>query len=669
MNSIIIPLFITIFQSVICQPRYLPNYYVVNRTPNVEQLDSLFPALIEDDNPIRKSFPAPPECTIMDHTITPEKVFVTVYANTDSLSDKLAYIVKKTQYRLKCHENWSGAADKTIESIIDIPFPTDLNQLTSEDKKMIQDLRSGAFQESIPEWECGYWGDYIKEQLIYKATKIVFHYDPSGDGILNPQGLEHCNQSLCLMLNRDLFVKHTLKQWDFCNLSPIITGAGLWINQNLEESQIIMDSTKTAFGLITQRTHKCGNKEYALSKGGYVLHIEKVKDSSKLNTENTNPTNPPPETSTGAQFHHRMRYKSDDEENIETTTEELIVLRDLPRDRRSVSRTLHQMMKSKKPVREISYCEIQHTVAAINNRMVVDLSRDYCDLRRQKRNIPITEMHGYLHHQRQVLSSSEVQWGLWNLANGTYHELLLASQANCNLKRDQYYNMISHFSESEQEYDMTPILHSYFPELNIYSCKKDKNSLLIWGGKDIEVQIVNPLICCEDFCKVYYQSKHYWIQSISGRLFPLDKKTKCDWMPKSHVLKNRGGQWIDIVMGVVVVPSIHMSPITSVDPNKYFFNTSLLNYDYVHNLNESSLIDFDEKTGNPQIIISEDNIFKGWSFSWLKFGGFMKYFYYLLILMVIGFLVFYSISYYVRKSTSKSRVHIEEIPIRIINKN
>lgn len=179
-------------------------------------------------------------------------------------------------------------------------------------------------------------------------------------------------------------------------------------------------------------------------------------------------------------------------------------------------------------------------------------------------------------NMQHELGRSELQWGLYHLANLTESSLLTVAQDICNLK----YNLVDQVRTQileKRPIDISSVREIYSDD-SIREVYYRNGEFDLLHGTKVLVKLIEPLNCCGFSCLVSTTDNHNsWLNSISMVLESINKT--CDPPSSSLVFSTNEHLYIDVRHNVYLNSPISIYDPHVIKPLEFSFDSSSL-YDW-----------------------------------------------------------------------------------------
>ncbi|ALU09128.1 putative glycoprotein B [Gammahymrhavirus longicaudata] len=528
--------------------------------------------IVKKAQTIYRKVPSPPECELDDDHEVSFPVQGSIWRYKSSNADMVGFILTKSETTTFCHENLLGGEEKRILQVRDLPF----REVDTEDRIQVEKLRKATFEAKIPEWECSYFSDNTVKTKIYHVKKMNYQYDPSTRKIVIPPGItSEEGNGIFKLGNNSLFITMSPKPvFPECNIELFKSSVATLVRKKTEVHQVIFNQFKEMYYYNVKQFMMCFKTRIYLTLGGYL--ISTVNITSTSHTTPTNPTPPsatkppliitdaPIPTSTAGHGHGKRtkREVTPQEETIRVPS-----YRDI-----QLSCVTENWLENIKLRKKVYSVDIGAACWELSSETIEEDSTS-SRRRRSLNDVHEVDSHIFLNYQHE-LSRTELQWGLYHLANKT-------SEALTHLAKEFCLEQLMHHTALMEEIDKGSIsmatFSSFYPDYIYHSISLKNNVIEIQEGSIKFVNLMDPLVCCERRCRIIdTKNRTMWLESSSRRIYELsESQTSCRWKPNSFIVQDKKTRnWIDVMDAEVISPLYKLKSLNRPDPLEFSFNTT-----------------------------------------------------------------------------------------------
>lgn len=567
--------------------------------------------------------PQLPVCSLEDSHKSSKPILATLWKYSDQDSH-VGFTLLKVDVTMKCHETFFGSEIKTIVKEEEHQWDPS-KKMSKSDLSMIKDIREGTFSSPIPDVPCSWFSDNEATTTRYIVRQVPLSFSPSTSKLIHPSGFEEFSkEGLAYSNDRSqlLISKEESNPYTLCSIKAVKTAPGILLVTESSDHPIIVPLWKEMFYLHEQDTIICKKTSVYKTRGGYLLSYTWVKSDSKIpmHPPTSKPTKPalistttsrpaPPVGSGNVSLpyirnqdikpHPAKRNRREAESSVTNCTVSDLpsYVQDLSKKECPIKDILQNGLKSiyqcplwirsklfdwenlysqpsecySSSIPNLFRINLSHGIEGVN--LPESLSNSISSRPKRDLSHEIAEVFPNI---QMDLTRSELQWGLYHLANATESILITITKELCHekgvlvemIRGDMLKNRIN-----------VGLIRSYYSDDTIRSGEVKNGALYLNRGALIEVALQNPLQCCGDSCLIEHFNNEQnnnpaiWLSSES---YILHELSECIPPSQSIIFKTQEGVYLDVISNKFIHPIYSIRKVELLKPLEYSFDSSSL---------------------------------------------------------------------------------------------
>lgn len=513
-----------------------------------EPLVGQFTEILDDVNILTP--PLAPNCTIPLENIISTPGIVTLYQYKRPENGVSDAIVRKKVVKTSCTSYFFGSEEKQVLATWYTPL-TDADLVHPEYvriKKSVTEEGSYTSRE-ILSFDCRWTGTNVIENPMFEVSLTRVKYSPSGVIIYPSKITEHLEKKEIRINSNSMLLLNKATRFTLCDLEVVDISTGVIYRELASTiSRVVIPYQKRTYFVEEKKTEFCGDLEIILTKGGYMISIDKT--TSQRGDQTRSPLQGYEELEDMTRKRRRRDVNGSEPIHKVNPTN---IMDQFPPNKRKVWEAFWDSVDSWNQYRIIQPVYLLDLFNKTNSRQKREIHHD-------EKSLPLVQINYQLTQSR-----SEMQWGLTELAKKTREDHLGIAKDLCSMQlRDYWEAWEERFTFPSRLASLTT--GGFHPVAKFVDGELSVNRTRLIN----KVELTDPLNCISHFC----QSKDgKWLESLSGFLYPRPPAESLE-LTRSFIAEIKPGVFLDIVTGTQVTKSNNFLYPEKLDLSLYSFNTS-----------------------------------------------------------------------------------------------